>query len=108
MSSDSADLPKEICFHMGLHFCKPSTYSACQCLSFLDACIQFEYKIDVYKLYFSGMQRALIEKQINKCEKAKESEGQEDLEKQARQKTKKVLLGKYKVSNKLLNNLKKP
>ena len=110
MSSDSVDLPKEICFHLGLHFCKPSTYSACQWLSFLDACIQFEYKIDVYKLYFSGMQRALIEKQINKCEKAKDSEGQEDLEKQeqARQKTKKVLLGKYKVSNKLLINLKKP
>ena len=56
------------------------------------------------------MQRALIEKQINQCEKAKDSEGQEDLEKQeeARQKTKKVLLGKYKVSDKLLNNLKKP
>ena len=29
-SADSVDLLKEICFHQGLHFYKPLTYSACR------------------------------------------------------------------------------
>ena len=78
-------------------------------LSVLGTCIQFEYMIDIYQLYFSGMQRAFNEKQIKKCDKAKDSKGQEDLEKQeqARQKTDKVLVRKCKVSDKFLNALER-
>ena len=106
-SADSVDLLKEIYFHLGLRFYKPLTHSACRWLSVLGTCIQYEYMIDVYKLYFSGMYRAFIEKQIKKCDKAKDLNGKEDLEKQeqARQKTKKVLLRKYKVSDESLNAL---
>ena len=65
-SADSLDLLKEVTFHLGVRFRKPSSFIACHLLSVFDTSIEVQHMLDVYKLYFLAMQKAHIEKKAER------------------------------------------
>ena len=60
-SADSLGLLKVIAFHQEVWFRKPCSFIACCWLSVYDTIIEVQQMLDVYKLYFSAIQKAHIE-----------------------------------------------
>ena len=59
-SADSLDLLKAIAFHQEVWFRKSCSFIACCWLSVYDTSIEVQQMLDVYKLYFSAIQKAHI------------------------------------------------
>ena len=78
-SADSLDCLKDIAFHMGLTFRKPSNYIAARWLSVFDTTISFDYMKDGYTIYYNGTLISQTEKAVAKT-KAKLKKKKNDRE----------------------------
>ena len=56
--ADSLFLLEEVTFHMDKKFRKPITYNACSWLSAYDVSVEFDGRIDVYRVFFSAFEKA--------------------------------------------------